>query len=106
MIGKVSNQEYQKKALPHTHNLIWIEDNDDEDRPRNVDRAITAEIPNPILYLELHELVMRHMVHGPCGPKCLGDNGVCTKGFPKPFSITVIGNGSYPLYRRRSPQEG
>ncbi|GFU44116.1 helitron_like_N domain-containing protein [Trichonephila clavipes] len=49
------------------------------------------------------------MVHGPCGsynPRspCMR-NGICSKRFPKPFSTeTVTGEGGYPFYRRRSPE--
>ncbi|GFV11084.1 ATP-dependent DNA helicase [Trichonephila clavipes] len=49
------------------------------------------------------------MVHGPCGsynPRspCM-KNGICSKRFPKPFSTeTVTGEGGYPFYRRRSPE--
>ena len=48
------------------------------------------------------------MLHGVCG---LGSscyrNGSCSKGFPKPSRRqTTMNDDSYPLYRRRSPQDG
>ena len=76
---------------------------------------MSAEIPDSVLYPNLHALVMRHMIHGPCGnfntkspcmvpsnkdPLCV----VCTKHFPKQFSDeTTIRNDGSPLYRRRKP---
>ena len=48
------------------------------------------------------------MLHGVCGPggACYKD-GRRSKSFPKPFRRqTSMGDDSYPLYRRRSPQDG
>ena len=60
-----------------------------------------------ILTQDLHELIKRHMIHGPCGiinPKspCMAD-GQCGKHFSKDFRVTTrLGDESYPEYRRRS----
>lgn len=52
----------------------------------DVDRFISAQIPDPIAQPRLFELVKKHMVHGPiCGPSCRKPNGKCDKGFPKDF---------------------
>ena len=80
-----------------------------------IDKVISAETPDPVLYPNLHELVMGHMIHGPCGnfntkspcmvpskknPLCV----VCSKHFHKPFfEETTIRNNGYPLYRRKKP---
>lgn len=51
------------------------------------------------------------MIHGPCGSfninsPCM-DNGKCTKRFPKDLlTDTITGNDGYPLYRRRSTENG
>ncbi|XP_050060417.1 uncharacterized protein LOC126551362 [Aphis gossypii] len=51
------------------------------------------------------------MIHGPCGPfnmnsPCM-QNGKCSKGFQKLFTIaTQSGQDGYPKYRRRSPDDG
>ncbi|XP_044019163.1 uncharacterized protein LOC122859540 [Aphidius gifuensis] len=51
------------------------------------------------------------MIHDPCGPlnitsPCM-QNGKCSKGFPKLFTIeTQSGQDGYPKYRRRSPEDG
>ena len=55
---------------------------------------------------QLHEVVLKHMIHGPCGtlnPRspCMKRNQ-CQKRFPKDFlEETRQGNDSYPQYRRR-----
>ncbi|XP_035233478.1 uncharacterized protein LOC118205293 [Stegodyphus dumicola] len=54
----------------------------------------------------LHDIVKSSMIHGPCGElnrnsPCMSD-GVCSKGFPKPFQAETKENvNGYPLYRRR-----
>lgn len=74
--------------------------------PEDVDRIISAEIPDketdPIGY----EAVSQFMMHGPCGnaklhSPCMKD-GRCTKHFPKEFvSESHVDENGYPLYRRR-----
>ena len=66
---------------------------------------VSAELPlnDPTLL----ELVLRHMVHGPCGAinpnaPCM-KGGICSKGFPKDFQqMTIIAEDRFPLYRRRA----
>ena len=99
--------EFQKRGPPHTHVLIWIENFNLT--PTEIDKIICAEIPPE--NSPLHEKVMRLMVHGPCGSlnpqaKCM-KNGVCTKGYPKPYmEATTFVDDDYPSYRRRSPEHG
>ena len=56
---------------------------------------------------QLYEVVTSCMLHGPCGEAkpsspCMGEDGTCSKRFPKPFcAATVDGKNSYPEYRRR-----
>ncbi|PWZ15112.1 hypothetical protein Zm00014a_013038 [Zea mays] len=65
-----------------------------------------AEIPDK-KYPELRKMVIKHMMHGPCGS--LNPNCPCTKGrascknhYPRPFcDATLQGKDSYPVYRRR-----
>ena len=107
--GDSWNDEFQKRLLPHSHNLFWIKDF--FLTPERIDMVISAEIPDPVQDPELFEIVTKNMIHGPCGitnpsAPCMV-NGVCSKGFPKAFqTTTLVGEGSYPLYKRRSPSQG
>lgn len=68
-------------------------------------------MPDPDVFKELSERVLRCMIHGPCGSHnptapCMKD-GKCSKGFPKPYRETTIEDKQgFPLYRRRSPEQG
>ena len=70
------------------------------------DKYISAELPDKKKYPELHKLVCKHMMHGPCGVlnkncPCMVD-GECRFQYPRQFSeSTQQGKDSYPIYRRR-----
>ena len=75
------------------------------------------KIPDPDKNPELHKAVMKHMIYGPCGKlfqksPCMEFVGntktkMCSKDFPKKFqSETEMTEFSYPVYKRRSPNEG
>ncbi|ONM17173.1 hypothetical protein ZEAMMB73_Zm00001d003578 [Zea mays] len=74
--------------------------------PEQYDLLILAEIPDK-KYPELQKMVIKHMMHGPCGS--LNPNCPCTKGrascknhYPRPFCDTTLqGKDSYLVYRRR-----
>ena len=96
--------------MRHAHILLWVEPGD-KLHLEGVDSAIFAEIPNLERDPELRDLVMKNMIHGPCGSgnpasPCMRDNQ-CSKQFPKPArAVTEQGQDSYPLYRRRIPDDG
>lgn len=100
--------EWQKRGLPHTHTLLWLQD---KIRANEIDSIISAELPSEIDDPELHEIVKKHMTHGPCGrlnesSPCM-KSGKCTKRYPKSFvSQTQTDTDGYPTYRRRCPEEG
>jgi ATP-dependent DNA helicase PIF1 len=100
--------EWQKRGLPHAHVLIWLKE---KLRANKVDDIISAELPNPVTDPRLFEIVRTQMIHGPCGnvnqnSPCM-KNKQCTKRYPRPFlKETQSGQDGYPLYRRRSPQDG
>ena len=86
-IAYVYTIEFQKHGLPHAHMLIFLHDDDKPRSPEIVNNLVCAEMPDPILKLDLHQKVKRHMIHGPCGQlnpqsPCM-DNGMCSRSFPK-----------------------
>ena len=65
-----------------------------------------AEIPDEKEFPELHKIVAKFMMHGPCGlsnpnSPCMED-GECTKKFPKDFVDSTYAGDGYPYYRRRN----
>lgn len=94
--------------MPHIHLLVWLLN---KLRPDTIDRLISAELPNPQVDRELYDLIVKHMIHGPCGihnPRspCMKDNK-CEKNYPKSFiDETQTHENGYPIYRRRSPNNG
>ncbi|KAK6021322.1 hypothetical protein OSTOST_13005 [Ostertagia ostertagi] len=95
--------EFQKRGLPHTHLLVWLESKPTEEQ---YDSMVCAEIPDPESQPRLYASVKSHMVHGPCGRDnphnvCMVD-GACTKKFPKAIAeSTVVGDNGLITYRRR-----
>ncbi|XP_058732948.1 uncharacterized protein LOC131604533 [Vicia villosa] len=98
--------EFQKRGLPHAHILIFLHPSNKYPGPEDIDKIISAEVPDPETHPRLYSLVKAHMVHGPCGlanPKtpCTKD-GRCTKFYPKKFQpTTIVDQEGYPVYRRR-----
>jgi len=100
----------QKRMNPHAHDLLTMTSVDTPRSAEHYDRFVCAEIPSEDKP-ELRKLVVKFMVHGPCGTlnrraPCM-KNGKCTKGFPKEFCAkTNDAEDSYPEYRRRDPKKG
>ena len=99
--------EFQKRGLPHAHLLVILKP---EFKPLNsdsYDRIVSAEIPDPEKQSYLYTLVIKHMMHGPCGVLnkdnvCMKDE-LCKNHYPKNFTeFTVHTEDSYPHYRRRN----
>ncbi|XP_024965998.1 uncharacterized protein LOC112506212 [Cynara cardunculus var. scolymus] len=59
--------KFQKRGLPHAHILMIMKLEHKITDPDHYDKIVCAEIPDPTKYLEMHELVIKHMMHGPCG---------------------------------------
>lgn len=83
------NVEFQKRGLPHTHMLLWLNSVNKLKTWKDIDKLISVELPNPNLYPSLANAVSSYMIHGPCGitnPKspCMKDRK-CSKFFPKSF---------------------
>ncbi|XP_071924918.1 uncharacterized protein [Coffea arabica] len=106
VIAALYTIEFQKRGLPHAHILLFLHPYDKCTAPRDIDRIISAELPdkntNPIAY----EAVLQFMTHGPCGPAnrrspCM-ENGKCSKHYLKNFQTeTIIEEEGFPVYRRR-----
>lgn len=100
--------EWQKRGLPHAHILLWLEK---KIQPDEIDKIISAELPNKEVDPLLFDIVCKSMIHGPCGEynnnsPCMC-NGRCSKRYPRNFvKETQTGIDGYPLYRRRSPEDG
>ncbi|XP_074284152.1 uncharacterized protein LOC141608706 [Silene latifolia] len=59
--------EFQKRGLPHAHILLFLHREDKFPEAADIDKIISAEIPNPVENPVLHAVVCTHMIHGPCG---------------------------------------
>ncbi|GJT32310.1 ATP-dependent DNA helicase PIF1-like protein [Tanacetum coccineum] len=77
-------------------------------RPEEYDEVVSAEIPNETDHPHLHRMVVKHMLHGPCGELnpnnvCMKKNGTCKNSYPKAYSDeTTQTTDAYPIYRRRN----
>jgi hypothetical protein len=86
--------------------LIILHQDDKFRTTDDIDRHISAEIPNQQEDEELYNLVTKNMMHGPCGdvnPYCeCMKQGKCKANFRKIFrEETELGTDSFALYRRR-----
>ncbi|CAG5059904.1 unnamed protein product [Parnassius apollo] len=78
VFGKVSAfvyaTEFQKRGLPHMHLLIIMKPGDKIHQAEELDDLMSSEIPQND-DLELRELVLKWMIHNPCGD--LNTNAIC-----------------------------
>ena len=76
-----------------------------------IDQIISAELPDPALDTDrsLRQIIVKQMVHGPCGAamptaSCMqteSGSPTCSKRYPRPFQeTTVVEEDGYPIYRR------
>ncbi|KAI5429031.1 hypothetical protein KIW84_033864 [Lathyrus oleraceus] len=110
VLGKVKSYmyvtEFQKGGLSHVHMLLVLESNDKLHDPKDYDSMVRAEIPKLECEPQLHKVVVKHMMYGPCSiinqkSPCMEDVH-CKKRYPKQFlDETRQGTDSYPEYRRR-----
>lgn len=79
--------EFQKRGLPHVHMLIWLDGVSKQYLKNNVDKFVSAEIPDPEKDPLGYAVVKAFMIHGPCGLENLKSpcmNGFkCIRHFPK-----------------------
>ena len=96
-------KEVQKKKLPHVHLLLTMVVRDKLRNAIDIDKVVSAEMPDKDTNPLLHNAVVKHMIHTPCDYRkdCLKD-AKCTKGFPKQIcNETIYNEDSFPIYRRR-----
>ena len=98
--------EFQKRGLPHAHILLVLDPSCKPENPRDYDKIVSAQIPDPEFHPAAHETVTRMMMHGPCGETfpqapCMV-NGRCSKRYPHEFveETTEAPSGKYPIYKR------
>ena len=80
--GEVSAQvivvEFQKRGLPHAHILVTLKNGYKLSTVNDIDKYISAEIPDsetdPIWY----NTVVNNMIHGLCDSRCIIE-GQCSK---------------------------
>jgi hypothetical protein len=97
--------EFQKRGLPHSHFLVWQCDIDREASVADVDRYISAELPDPSADPLGFFLVEEFMIQDPCGSAnpnspCTIDD-YCLKGLSHLDLKQFFYEAGYPLYRRR-----
>ncbi|GKE37617.1 DNA helicase, partial [Tanacetum coccineum] len=99
--------EFQKRGLPHCHSLLWIKGSSKVQQDTDVDKYVSAELPDPIIDADGYAVVSELMIHGPCGAvkmnaSCMKDGGTCNRQFPKAYcDRTYIDKDGFVHYRRR-----
>ena len=83
--------EFQKRGLPHAHIAIRVQGGGPS-TAAEINEFVRATLPSTDKSNEkLTELVIQHMVHGPCGLErpaapCMDQiTKTCFKGFPKQY---------------------
>ncbi|XP_074347026.1 uncharacterized protein LOC141685847 [Apium graveolens] len=105
-IGVMYVIEFQKRGLPHAHILIWLHPDDRPKITEQIDKMVSAEIPDPEIDPVGYNTVSNYMIHGPCGfdytkSPCMV-KGNCIKHFPKRYnSHTFFDECGFPIYKRR-----
>ncbi|GBM02968.1 hypothetical protein AVEN_269877-1 [Araneus ventricosus] len=101
--------EFQKRGLLHAHILLTLDSESKIRTKDDIDKFVSAELPDPCTDLRLFQIVTKCMVHGPCrtiniNSACMRD-GQCCKSFLKQFKGDTEENvNGYPIYRRRATE--
>nr|GEZ43415.1 DNA helicase [Tanacetum cinerariifolium]GEZ44980.1 DNA helicase [Tanacetum cinerariifolium] len=109
IFGDVTRVEFQKRGLPHRHTLLWVDSTSRIRIAEDVDRFVSAELPDPRTDPEGYNVVSKVMMHGPCGAAsfkapCMKDDK-CSKMFSKKFNQkTFFDENGHVHYRRRDTE--
>ncbi|XP_074373780.1 uncharacterized protein LOC141714143 [Apium graveolens] len=96
----------EKRGLSHVHMLIWLDSASKKNLKLNVDKFVSAEIPDPIKDPVGYAAVKAFMIHGPCGlqnPKspCM-NKCKCIRHFPKRYcDRTIFDESGFPIYMQK-----
>jgi len=93
--------EFQKRGLPHAHILLIMQEYSKVHNGEQVDKIVSAEIPDKLLFPEMHNDVVTYNLHGPCNESFCMNGGICSRGYPKPFiNETNIPIDGFVQYKR------
>src|SRR5438045_5259267 len=108
VLGKIKAHvyviEFQKRGLPHAHILLILDEDHKIISVEDIDRCISAELPNPDTDPTLFRIVKQNMIHS-CIPQRCGPivNNKCKKRYPRAWVQETVWNGDgYPIYRRHN----
>lgn len=79
--------EFQKRGLSHVHMFLVLESYDKLHDPKDYDSMVREEIPKLKCEPQLHEVIVKHMIHEHCSiinrkSQCMKDEH-CKKRYPK-----------------------
>ncbi|GBM36434.1 hypothetical protein AVEN_234818-1 [Araneus ventricosus] len=80
--------EFQKRGLPHAHILLTLDSESKIRTKDDIDKFMSAELPDPYTDFRLSKIETKCMVHDPCGTININSpcrDGQCCKSFPKQF---------------------
>ena len=68
----------------------------------DIEKYISAEIPDSEADLILYNTVVNNMIHGPCDSRCIIE-AQCSKHYPREFrEEAIVSPDGYPYYKQRN----
>ena len=90
--------EFQKHGFPHAYVLLILKLEFKLLNPKSYDKIVCAEILDPKKHQHLYSLVIKHMIHNPCGN--IDENYPCMKNSSYKKSLSKKIFRPYYSYRR------